>query len=241
MAAKFNLEIKVGIFAFIALIILTLAVFSISEIHIFGTGYNIAVSFSFASGIDVGAPVRIAGVEAGEVKAVELGYDEKLNKARIIVSVWLNKGVNLPRDSYAYVSILGLIGETYMEIIPGKDYVHLMREGDLLIGHDPISSETMMETFNRAAVNLNRLLVSLNEVFDEQTKAGIKQSVQNIKDASGSVDDVLDKETKASLKTTIHNFRDLTENIKIITGRLERGEGKLGAWLKPKKTRRTSD
>ena len=84
MAAKFNLEVKVGIFAFIALIVLTLAVFSISEIHIFRAGYNIAVSFSFASGIAVGAPVKVAGVEVGEVTSIDLSYDKNKSQARII-------------------------------------------------------------------------------------------------------------------------------------------------------------
>ena len=68
MTAKMNLELKVGIFTFIALIVLTIAVFSIGDIYIFRPGYLIKVCFSFASGVDVGAAVRVAGIEVGEIE-----------------------------------------------------------------------------------------------------------------------------------------------------------------------------
>ena len=212
MAGRVNLEVKVGIFAFIALIILTLAVFSISEIYIFRPGYQIKVNFSFASGITVGAPVRVAGIEAGEVKEVNLSYDENKGKARVTLSVWLDKGIKIPRDSLAHVSILGLIGEAYLEIVPGQDYAHLLKGGDLLIGCDPPSTEALMDVAYRLGESFENFL--------------------------GSADEVLDDDTKVDLKETIHNFREFSCSLKVITGRLERGEGKLGAWLKPKKTRK---
>ncbi len=212
MASKVNLELKVGIFVFIALIILTLAVFSISEIYIFRPGYNIKVHFSFASGIDVGAPVRVAGIGAGEVKDIKMSYDKDKGKAKITLLVWLDKDAKIPRDSRAYVSVLGLIGETYLEIIPGEDYAHSLKEGDNLIGRDPFSTETLMESVHKVADSFDTVLGSLNDVLDEEAKAALKEAVLN--------------------------FRDVSASLKVISGRLERGEGKLGAWLKPRKTRK---
>jgi len=208
MAGKSNLELKVGLFAFIALVILTLTVFSITDINILRPGYEIKVCFSFASGIDTGASVRVAGIDVGEVKNIKL-----MNKGenRIILSVWLDREVTIPRDSQAYVNVLGLIGETYLEIVPGEDYTCLLKAGDVLTGRDPLSTETLMEVVHKVGINVDSVLGSLNEVLDEQT-----------------TDD---------LKETVHNFREFSENMKIITGRLQRGEGKLGRWLAPKKKR----
>ncbi|UCB56826.1 MAG: MCE family protein [Candidatus Omnitrophota bacterium] len=212
MINKQNLELKVGIFAFIALVILILAIFSISEIHIFRPGYLIEITFAFASGIDVGAIVRVAGIEAGEVRDVQMFYDKNKAEPKIVLSVWLNKDIKIPRDSCAYVSVSGFIGDTYLEIIPGGDYTHLLKEGDVLVGRDPLSPETLMDLAHKVAADLDNVL--------------------------GSVDEVLDEETTVALKETIHNFRDFSQSLKVITGRLERGEGKLGAWLKPKKSRK---
>lgn len=208
MAEKRSLELKVGIFVFIALVILTVAVFSITEIYIFRPGYQVKVYFSFASGLDVGASVRVAGIEVGEVKKIDLSYDKDKSKAKITLSVWLDKEAQIPRDSSAYVNVLGLIGETYLEIIPGQDYAHLLKEGDALVGRDPLSQETVMEVVQKVGSSFDSVL--------------------------GSVNEVLDNETKEALKETIINFRDSSESIKVITGRLERGEGRLGAWLKPR-------
>lgn len=211
MAKKVNLELKAGIFAFIGLLILTLAIFSVSEIHIFRPGYLIKVYFNFASGINVGSPVRVAGVEAGEVRGIELSYDKNKEKAEVALQVWIDEDVKIPRDSQAYVNVLGLIGETYLEIIPGQDYTHLLKKGDILAGRDPLSTETLMEAVSKVATGFTKVLSSVDEVMDEQTKVALKE--------------------------TIHNFRDVSENLKVITGRLERGEGKLGTWLAPRKKR----
>ncbi|MBU3934134.1 MAG: MCE family protein [Candidatus Omnitrophica bacterium] len=214
MATKQSLELKVGIFALVGLAILILTVFSISEIHLFRPGYLIKVSFSFASGIDVGATARVAGIEAGEVKDVHLSYDKNRAESKVTLLVWLDKDVKIPRDSQAYVNVLGLIGETYLEIVPGEDYAHLLKEGDILVGRDPLSPETLMEIVHKVSADLDGVLGSLNEVLDE--------------------------ETKEALKETVHNFRDFSESLKVITGRLERGEGKLGTWLMPPKSRSKS-
>jgi len=211
MAGKSTLELKVGIFAFIGLIVLTLAVFSITEIHLFRPGYIIKVHFCFASGIDTGAAVMVAGIEVGEVKNIEISYDKNKCQAKIVLSVWLDRDVRLPRDSVAYVNVSGLIGEKYLEIIPGQDYTHLLKETDVLVGRDPLSTESLMEAAHEVAESLGIVL--------------------------GSVDEVLDEEVKEALKQTIHNFRDFSASLKVISSRLERGEGKLGAWLKPKKKR----
>ena len=209
MASKTNLEFKVGIFAFIGLVILTLAVFSITEVHIFRPGYFIKVGFSFASGIDVGAAVRVAGIEVGEVKDIRLECDKNRSRAKITLLVWLDDDINIPQDSCAYVNSLGLIGERYLEIIPGEDYAHLLKDGDMLAGRDPLSLDSLMEVVHKLSASFDDVLDSVNEVLDEPTKE--------------------------DLKATIHNFREFSHNLNVITGRLERGEGKLGAWLKPTK------
>lgn len=250
MADKLNLELKVGIFAFIGLTILALAIFSISEIYIFRPGYHVKITFGFASGIDLGAVVRVAGIEAGEVRDVKVSYDKDKGEAKVTLLVWLNRNVKVPRDSTAYVSVLGLIGETYLEIVPGEDYAHLLKDGDALVGRDPFSTETLMEVAHKVAANFDSILGSVDEVFDEEAKASLKRAIRDF-DASlelmlrvaekfdgvlDAVNEVFDEETKAALQETIHNFRDISASVKVIAGRLERGEGKLGAWLKPKRS-----
>ncbi|MBN3038594.1 MAG: MCE family protein [Candidatus Omnitrophica bacterium] len=236
MAGKFNLELKVGIFAFIGLIILTLAVFSISEVYILRPGYFIQVCFDFASGIDIGAPVRIAGIEAGEVKEVKMVYDRESGRAKAMLSIWLEEGFKLPGDSDAFVSMLGLIGDTYLEIVPGDDYDNLLEEGDMLVGRDPASTDTVMEIVRSVAAKFENLLDCASDLLDEKMRTDFKQAVSNANSFTGNLDETLDEEAKTKIKEAIEDIRATAENVKVITGRLERGEGKLGHWLKPTKS-----
>ncbi|MFH1245441.1 MAG: MlaD family protein [Candidatus Omnitrophota bacterium] len=208
MTGKSNLELKVGIFAFIALVILTVAVFCINEITVFEPGYHIKVVFNFANGIEKGAEVRVAGLKVGEVKDVQLSYDQSKAQSKIVFLVYLDQGVQITRDSLAKINVLGFIGDTYLEIIPGRDYAHFLREGEILPGYDSLPAESLTEIAQKAADNFNAVL--------------------------DSVKDVLGDPAKEDLKETIRNCREFSESVKVIAGRLERGEGRLGAWLKPK-------
>ncbi len=71
MFTRSGFELKVGIFIFIGIVILSLIVFSIGNFYSIKRGYTLDIVFNFANGISVGAPVRYAGVEVGEVQEIE--------------------------------------------------------------------------------------------------------------------------------------------------------------------------
>ncbi|MFH1046331.1 MAG: MlaD family protein [Candidatus Omnitrophota bacterium] len=226
---KWNLEFKVGIFTFIGLIILILSVFSINGMYILRPGYDIKVTFRFASGIAEGAPASVAGVQVGEVKKIILGSDAQKQEALITLWVKLKQGVEIPRDSQTFVSTMGLIGETYLEIIPGSDYAQLLQNGDTLTGRDPSSTDTVMEIVRTMAADFNQVLDSVNDILNEQTRNEVKATVHNISTFSEGLND----QSKQDLQQTLQNLREAAVNVKLVTGRLERGEGKIGAWIKP--------
>jgi len=44
-------------------------------------------------------------------------------------------------DALATINTLGLLGEKYLEIMPGSRETRLLQKGDTLRGHDPVSTE----------------------------------------------------------------------------------------------------
>jgi phospholipid/cholesterol/gamma-HCH transport system substrate-binding protein len=70
--------------------------------------------FARADGMHVGAPVRIAGMEIGNVGDVRLdgGY-------RAILTLVLNQNVPLPDDTAAIIETDGVFGSKYIELQPG--------------------------------------------------------------------------------------------------------------------------
>ena len=160
MAEK-NFELKVGIFVFIGIVVLFIIVFSIGEFYLFRPGYNIKIVFSFANGITKAAPVRAIGVEAGEVKDIKIFYDKDERKPKAELMVWIQRDVRIKKDARALINTLGLLGEKYLEILPGSPDADFLAEGDTLIGEDPVMmdelSKDMKELADSVKVIVSRL------------------------------------------------------------------------------------
>lgn len=80
-----------------------------------GGSYELNASFRSAEGITVGTEVRLAGVRVGTVTAMEL--DPRTFRAETTFT--LRDDILLPDDSAIAVASEGLLGGSFVEIIPG--------------------------------------------------------------------------------------------------------------------------
>lgn len=78
-------------------------------------GYDLSASFQSAEGVRPGTEVRIAGVKVGTVTGMALNPDS----FRATVTVRIDQGLRLPQDSTIQVASEGLLGGTYIDILPG--------------------------------------------------------------------------------------------------------------------------
>lgn len=75
--------------------------------------YTIYADFSSASGLDPGSVVEIAGIQVGQVTAVQL------TGTRARVTLNLRDDIRLQEDAIASIQTKGLLGGRYMLITPG--------------------------------------------------------------------------------------------------------------------------
>ncbi|MDD5680884.1 MAG: MlaD family protein [Candidatus Omnitrophica bacterium] len=144
-------EVKVGMFILVGFVILLLMIFSIGDIYFIRPGYHIKVVFNFANGIAKNAPVRLAGIEVGEVDDLKIYYDGKEERTKVELSAWIKRNnIMIESDSRAVINTLGILGEKYLEIFPGKGKSFL-KECDVLVGKDPVSMEDMTGQFKQLA------------------------------------------------------------------------------------------
>jgi len=162
-------EARIGLFVLVAIILLTVITFSIGDFF-FKPGYNISTVFSFANGVQSSAPVRLAGIEVGEVKEAGVFKDEE-GKTKVMLKLWLTNDAKVEKDSKVCINTLGLIGEKYVEIIPGTPGVELLKEGDLIMGYDSISVEQMTKKAYEIAEKLGSVADSLDSIL-AQVKSG---------------------------------------------------------------------
>ena len=164
-----KLELKVGIFVFIGLLILTVFILSMKDFKSMTAGYEVDFIFNFANGVKIGAPVRFAGVDVGEIKEISftITSDDSKTKVRIVGSI--KKDIKVPADSTVWVNTLGLLGEKYIEIMPGKDYSNIVAPKQALVGVDPIPMQEVSVLARDIAKHLDE---SLTRIINKEGTVG---------------------------------------------------------------------
>lgn len=164
---KPSFEFKVGIFVFIGIVILSYVVFSIGDFYGFNKGYILRVRFGFASGVEAASPVRLAGITVGEVKKTKINYDPHTQKTFVELTLWLSGDAKVEEDAQVYVNTLGLIGEKYVEIIPGTPGTRFLKNDELIVGKDSIPMEKLTEKGYSLVCKLEEAADSLNYILKQ--------------------------------------------------------------------------
>jgi phospholipid/cholesterol/gamma-HCH transport system substrate-binding protein len=81
-------------------------------------GINLTANFRSAEGVTVGTDIRMAGVSVGTVS----GLDLNLETYRADATFTIDEGVAIPDDSAAVVASEGLLGGTFVELVPGGSF-----------------------------------------------------------------------------------------------------------------------
>lgn len=113
---KYKIETAVGIFVVLGLLCVAYLTVKLGEVSIFGENtYTLYARFTSVSGLRVGSPVEILGLEVGRVE--QLTFDEEHQMA--LVETKIKKGVKIYKDAIASIKTSGLIGDKYIQIDPG--------------------------------------------------------------------------------------------------------------------------
>lgn len=184
------LRLKVGAFVFIGIILLFAFVFLVGDFSIFKPGNNIKVIFEFASGIKTASPVRLAGIDIGTVKNTRIFYDANEKKTKVEVQLWIAGDAKIPSDSKVWINTLGLLGEKYVEIIPGTETASFIKDGDTVKGEDPVSIHEITRMARNIALQLEDSLDDLKEIVeDKETKESLKEIVVNLKEITRKINE----------------------------------------------------
>ncbi len=124
------IETLVGLFLLFALTALTVLAFKVSGLtNLFPPKtYSVLAAFDDIGGLKVRSPVKIGGVQVGEVSAINL--DEQSFKAVVKMKIY-DQFNDIPDDSSAGIFTAGLLGDNYIAITPMYNKTFL-KEGSTL-------------------------------------------------------------------------------------------------------------
>jgi phospholipid/cholesterol/gamma-HCH transport system substrate-binding protein len=118
-------DLIVGIFVAIGLATIAYLSIQIGGVTYAGRGgLQLYATFDQIGGLKPRAPVAVAGVTVGQVRAI--GLDDRL---RAKVTIEVDEKLELPVDSSAAIQTQGLLGDQYIALEPGGEDA-LLKSGD---------------------------------------------------------------------------------------------------------------
>ncbi|HEX5758960.1 MAG TPA: MlaD family protein [Thermoanaerobaculia bacterium] len=196
--------VKVGIFMTVCLIALAIFVLRVEDLSLFGDEpARLAAQFRDVSGLDDQAAVRVAGVRVGRVDGITLAG----RQAR--VELLLDEPLALTVGSRARIANMGLLGDKYVELIPGPAGAPALPPDAVLPGETPVTFDEALAKLNRLGDSIqgltgsfagqdlgaavNRLLVDVQATSAEirllvaANQAQIASAVRNLESFSGTL------------------------------------------------------
>lgn len=171
---------------------------------------DLGSTFGRVTGVQVGTPVRLAGLAAGEVREIRL---PSRPSEPFLVRMRIRDDLRylVRRDSVAEIQTDGIVGGAFIQLSVGSDDAPAVAPDDVLTGIDPIEFADLMrqgrDTFERASRDVSEIttdvsaaLVSLTKIVDttDDVVAKVGDQVQRVgtagsrvvEDAAGVVTDV---------------------------------------------------
>ena len=141
---KNTLEMVVGLFMVVGLLAFGYLALKLGEVSLWGDSrrYTLTAEFDNISGVKKGASVQISGVVVGEVSGVDLSDDHQA-----LVTLRIDKRLQVPADSIASVKSQGIVGDKYIQLSLGGDDEILAEGGLLTETESAIDIESLISKF----------------------------------------------------------------------------------------------
>lgn len=224
-------ELRVGIVVLAALAVATLAVMTLGgRVGVFTEKYPLYTYMPSVSGLQQGAPVRLAGVNVGTVEEVKFiaeadrdsiaarftqAYGDSLGGRSLLIRFTVEEDVQekVTRASRAKIGTVGLLGDKYLDLEVGDPREPPLTSGDIVLNEAPLDYEGLIA---RAAEGVEELVGSLE---------GTRELVARINNGDGTLGKMIND------PALYNQWVQLTERGTDLLTSMESGDGTLPALI----------
>lgn len=208
-------QLRVGLTVLFALITLAVLIFLMSGTGgLFTRKITIKSYFDNAGGLRVGAPVRLQGVDIGNVTGIQIVSGKPLTPVEVTMRVNTIYSFNLHKDSVTSLATAGVLGETYIDIASTFAKGPGVVDGDTLATRDTPDIQDVVRASQGTLQNMDALLKRLDRI------------VAFIESGQGSIGKVIyDPSLYDRLNTTVNEFKGIVDEV-------NNGKGSIGPLIK---------
>ncbi len=207
-------QLRVGltvVFAAIALAVLILLMSGTAGLFI--PKIHLSAYFENAGGLRVGAPVRLQGVDVGNVTHITVVPDHEPTPVHVMMKVSTRYVYNIRWDSTVTLSTAGVLGETFVDIDSTQARARQAHDWDVLPTRETPDIQDVVRASQGTIRNLDALVRRLDRIvgFVESGKGSIGKLIY-------------DEGLYARLNSTVNEFQRLVTDI-------SSGKGSLGKFI----------
>jgi phospholipid/cholesterol/gamma-HCH transport system substrate-binding protein len=191
-----RLELKVGLFVFIGLVLLAVLLIAFSKgTSVFRGTYTVRMVASNVGGLKLRASVLLAGVQVGSVSAIKLAPDGK----SVTITLNIYNGTTVYSDANFVIEQAGFLGDQYVAVIPTQNQAPVITNNEIVHCEPPFDMQVVLRSATGFIARVNdtvsKIEASVSQlqqtVLNEQTMTNLSIAVANLKAASDHANGVV--------------------------------------------------
>ena len=242
-------QLRVGLTVLFASITLGVLTFLMSGTSgLFTPKIVLKAYFDDAGGLRNGAPVRLQGVDVGNVTRVRIVTSKPLTPVEVIMKVTTRYRDNMRKDSVIAMATAGVLGETYLNIDSSHARASIVNDGDTLATRETPDIQDVVRSSQGTLQNLDALLKRTDRIlaFVESGQGSIgkliydpklyNQFAETVNEFKGIVDQIRNGEGSLGKLVSDTEAYDkviaAVDKLNAIVDDLQQGKGTAGKFLK---------
>jgi phospholipid/cholesterol/gamma-HCH transport system substrate-binding protein len=209
----------VGAFVLGGLLLFAVGLFLIGDRRMmFKETFDVYAEFSQIAGLQSGAKVRVAGMDAGEVETIHVPTAPS-GKFRVKLRVREDMHPLMRLDSVASIQNDGLVGNKFMQVEPGTDQSPTVPDRGTIQSREPFDLAVMLQKMNETIDLVTNTVVELKGDADEALTAVSSMA----KDGQALVKDI-----GSEIRAITTSGQKVSADLQVIVAGVRQGRGSIG-------------
>ncbi len=242
-------QLRVGLTVIFASVVLAVLIFLMTgSTGLFTRKITLIAYFDDAAGLRVGAPVRLQGVDIGNVKSIRVVPGRPRSPIEVRMKVNTRYIFGLRKDSVATLATVGVLGETIVNIDSTQATAAQVEDGAVLpVKEQPDltdvvkSSQTTLQNMQALLTRADRILSFVESgqgsigklIYDDQLYRQLNASVREVQKLVNTISSGKGSVGKLIMDDELYNKANASvDKLNRIVEQINAGEGTLGKFVK---------
>ena len=214
--------VAVGAFVIAGVLLFGFGLFLIGDRRmLFSPTFDVYAEFANIAGLQDGAKVRVAGLDAGEVDTIHVPPSPS---ARFRVKLRIREDLHplIRVNSVASIQTDGLVGNKFVQVEAGTDQAQIVPPRGTVMSREPFDLSAMLQRMNDTVDQVSKAIV--------EVKAGVDTALGSLTDTAKDVQDLMNDVGKDA-RAIMASAQKVSLDLNTIVAGVRAGQGTVGKLL----------